>query len=83
MYLVARLIVQGQFRQQGVVTEAWTVKNLDWEVNKDDKVEEVEFFFVSGTVLVPVKIYFETLIQSFRIQLQNNLPTFDELNEME
>ena len=24
-----------------------------------------------------------TLIQSFRIQLQKNLPTFDELNEME
>ena len=24
-----------------------------------------------------------TFIQSFRIQLQNNLPTFDELNEME
>ena len=83
MYLVARLIVQGQFRPQGVVTEAWTVKNLDWELTKDDKVEEVEFFFVSGTVLVPVKFYFETLIQSFRIQLQNNLPTFDELNEME
>ena len=30
------------------------------------------FFFFSGT-----------LIESFRIQLQQNLPSFDELNEME
>ena len=30
------------------------------------------------------RLYFSwTLIQSFRIQLQNSLPTIDELNEME
>ena len=28
-------------------------------------------------------LFSRTLIQSFRIQLQKNLPTFDELNEME
>ena len=35
-------------------------------------VEDVNFFFFSWT-----------LIQSFGIYLQNNLPTFDELNELE
>ena len=31
---------------------------------------------------IPFVFFFWTLITSFRIQLQKNLPTFDELNEM-
>ena len=34
--------------------------NYDWQLNKEDKLVEVEFWFVSGTVLVPVKFYVDT-----------------------
>ena len=51
--------------------EMWNVEVAYFNVLSRTWAHENDFFFSW------------TLIQSFRIQLEKNLPTFDELNELE